>query len=174
MWADGEGADAKGAVAIERRVAGQGATRAVLRTEVRNLWDDDAELVVRDALPWWVLPFFSDAASSPEWRVVAPGAVRGRPTVAEATLRLAPGETHTLSLAIDRAMMHTSEFPPDANRGMDLPGVEVWVRGLRVVGPPAVLRMPLPDFSIVYNVVTVTCSIMAIFAGSVLNAFTRA
>jgi phosphatidylinositol glycan class T len=35
------------------------------------------------------------------------------------------------------------------------------------------LTMPLPDFTMPYNVITLTCTLIAFFFGSLFNLFTR-
>jgi hypothetical protein len=38
---------------------------------------------------------------------------------------------------------------------------------------PQLLTMPLPDFTMPYNVVTLTCTLLAFFFGCIFNLFTR-
>jgi phosphatidylinositol glycan class T len=42
------------------------------------------------------------------------------------------------------------------------------------IGPDsAVVNLPTPDFSMPYNVITLTCTVVALFFGSAFNAMTE-
>lgn len=103
-----------------------------------------------------------------------------------------------LYLDFDKGFLHINEYPPDANQGFDIPSAVVsfpdFHSSLNFVGDsqpsplmsrlqersPAVaytevLLVPLttPDFSMPYNVITITCTIFALYFGSLLNALRR-
>lgn len=44
---------------------------------------------------------------------------------------------------------------------------------MRIATPTLLLSMPLPDFTMPYNVITLTCTVIALFYGSVFNLFYR-
>ena len=52
-----------------------------------------------------------------------PGEDRGRPTQIECDLRIPAGETVEISVDFERAFLGIEEFPPDPNRGFDMPPV---------------------------------------------------
>lgn len=106
----------------------------------------------------------------------------------------------TLTLDFDKGFLHIDEYPPDANQGFDIPSALVsfpefnssrsypeadplFVSPLLenfkedgvVKSYTEVLLVPLttPDFSMPYNVITFTCTVLALYFGSLLNALRR-
>lgn len=71
--------------------------------------------------------------------------------------------------------MRYHEYPSDANRGFDVPAAIVVVRGngsapdRRIYSTSALIMLPLPDFSMPYNVIILTSTLVALFFGSVFN-----
>jgi hypothetical protein len=47
------------------------------------------------------------------------------------------------------------------------------INGLRFYTEPSLLHLPTPDFSMPYNVITLTCTVIALFFGSAFNLLTR-
>ena len=67
------------------------------------------------------------------------------------------------------------EFPPDPNRGFDIPSAMLSVEendDVLYTGATVVM-VPLPDFSMPFNVLTLTSSIIAFYFGHTFNLFTR-
>ncbi|KAJ1482194.1 Gpi16 subunit, GPI transamidase component-domain-containing protein [Baffinella frigidus] len=44
---------------------------------------------------------------------------------------------------------------------------------MQVYGEALLLQMPVPDFSMPYNVITLTCTVLALCYGSIFNILTR-
>lgn len=92
--------------------------------------------------------------------------------------------------------MHIDEYPPDANQGFDIPSAAIifpnfhasmhfpsndserkspmlskFQESSPVLSYTEVLLVPLttPDFSMPYNVITITCTVFALYFGSLLN-----
>ena len=71
--------------------------------------------------------------------------------------------------------MRYHEYPSDANRGFDVPAAIVIVRGngsapdRRIYSTSSLIMLPLPDFSMPYNVIILTSTLVALFFGSVFN-----
>ncbi|CAJ1949493.1 unnamed protein product [Sphenostylis stenocarpa] len=104
-----------------------------------------------------------------------------------------------LSIEFDKGFLHIDEYPPDANQGFDIPSAIIsfpdFHAGLQfydksqskspllsklqekspVLSYTEVLLVPLttPDFSMPYNVITITCTIFALYFGSLLNVLRR-
>jgi len=107
---------------------------------------------------------------------------RGRPAVSEIQLNIPPLTTARVSIEYDLAFLAFPEFPPDPNRGFDVPsalltvstddGDEQQHQHVFYTGSTIVM-VPLPDFSMPFNVLTLTSSIIAFFFGHVFNLFTR-
>jgi len=91
-----------------------------------------------------------------------PAVDRTRASHMELVLTIPAASTLTLSYDFEKAILRYTEYPPDANRGFDIPPAIV-----KVLGTPAgnassatylrttslLLYLPTPDFSMPYNVV---------------------
>jgi len=74
------------------------------------------------------------------------------------------------------------QFPPDANRGFDVPSaiIQVNTNGKTeekdvqtIYTDGLMIEMPYPDFSMPYNVITLTSTLMAFIGGTILNMLSR-
>jgi len=94
-----------------------------------------------------------------------------------------PAKT-SISLAYDfeKAVLRYTEYPPDANRGFDVPPAIVRVlngEGQDDVGggylrtTSLLLPLPTPDFSMPYNVIILTSTVIALGFGSIFNLLIR-
>ena len=112
---------------------------------------------------------------------LAPSKARSAPATVSAELTLTPGQVVVISLTVRACISPIQEFPPDANRGFDIPGAIVQVeRGVdggtttaRIYTPSLMIEMPYPDFSMPYNVITLTSTLIAFIAGTMLNLLGR-
>ncbi|KAG7581418.1 GPI transamidase component PIG-T [Arabidopsis suecica] len=103
-----------------------------------------------------------------------------------------------ISIEYDKGFLHIDEYPPDANQGFDIPSALIsfpnhhasldfqeelnkspllssFKEKSLVRSYTEVLLVPLttPDFSMPYNVITITCTIFALYFGSLLNVLRR-
>ncbi|XP_074568941.1 uncharacterized protein LOC141825455 isoform X1 [Curcuma longa] len=105
-----------------------------------------------------------------------------------------------LTLDFDKGFLHIHEYPPDANQGFDIPSALVTFPNLHssriYIGDDSSVHSPLllkfqeknvvlsytevllvpfttPDFSMPYNVITFTCTVLALYFGSLLNVLRR-
>ncbi|XP_021720060.1 GPI transamidase component PIG-T-like [Chenopodium quinoa] len=104
----------------------------------------------------------------------------------------------SLSLDFDKGFLHIDEYPPDANQGFDIPSALISFPDFHsslsfaeysnvspilsklqkrspVLAYTEVLLVPLttPDFSMPYNVITITCTVFALYFGSLLNVLRK-
>ncbi|KAL2319263.1 hypothetical protein Fmac_028232 [Flemingia macrophylla] len=131
---------------------------------------------------------------------VSPSEDKVSPGVMELVLQF-PCEMKSavLSIEFDKGFLHIDEYPPDANQGFDIPSAIIsfpdYHAGLQfldksqskspllsklqerspVLSYTEVLLVPLttPDFSMPYNVITITCTVFALYFGSLLNVLRR-
>ncbi|XVF72258.1 hypothetical protein PTKIN_Ptkin12aG0105700 [Pterospermum kingtungense] len=132
---------------------------------------------------------------------VSPSKDKVSPGVMEAVLKL-PCQVNSAALTIefDKGFLHIDEYPPDANQGFDIPSAIISFPSFRasvgfleidslnkspllskfqekspVMSYTEVLLVPLttPDFSMPYNVITITCTVFALYFGSLLNVLRR-
>eukprot|EP00010_Vexillifera_abyssalis_P008075 CAMPEP_0201545440 /NCGR_PEP_ID=MMETSP0173_2-20130828/1962_1 /ASSEMBLY_ACC=CAM_ASM_000268 /TAXON_ID=218659 /ORGANISM="Vexillifera sp., Strain DIVA3 564/2" /LENGTH=465 /DNA_ID=CAMNT_0047953845 /DNA_START=339 /DNA_END=1733 /DNA_ORIENTATION=- len=85
-----------------------------------------------------------------------------------------PGCVLYASFDFDKAFLSWTEFPPDAHQGESVGASMVQVRdtnGQRNLfyTQPLLITLPTPDFSMPYNVITLTSTILALFFGTMYN-----
>ncbi|GAA5928411.1 hypothetical protein JCM3775_000604 [Rhodotorula graminis] len=131
-----------------------------------------------------------------------PSIARRRPTSLQALLSIPPRTTARLLLAYETASLWYTEYPSDANRGFSVPGASLTVLSpppppshdtpsssalqigddgflalrpprLRLTTPTTLVSLPTPDFSMPYNVIILTSTVIALYFGSVLNGMVR-
>lgn len=136
---------------------------------------------------------FTNATASPSSPIkqtfYRPALDRHRGTHLELRLVIPAASTLTLTYDFEKAFLRYTEYPPDANRGFDVaPAV------LRVVSPnhnsahgsanthakgsyirttSLLLPLPTPDFSMPYNVIILTSTVMALGFGNIFNLLVR-
>ena len=104
-----------------------------------------------------------------------------RPTTFQATLTLPASSTTEITFDVTKAFLRYTEHLPDAQRGWDLPpAVFVPLDADPGVLPPTRIYTPIllvdlatPDFSMPYNVIILSCSLIAFLFGSTFNLLTR-
>lgn len=91
---------------------------------------------------------------------------------------------------VDKAFLRYTEHPPDAQRGWDLPPAVLipiesnvenngthlpnqYRLGQPIYTSTLLVDVATPDFSMPYNVIIFTCSLVAFIFGSVFNLLTR-
>lgn len=106
-----------------------------------------------------------------------------RPSTLQIRLRLPLLSTSQHTLAYESSTLWYTEYPSDANRGFSVPGaITILLDGNSEEGERVVLKqrtsttllsLPLPDFSMPYNVIILTSTAIALFFGSVVNGLMR-
>ncbi|KAI6705117.1 hypothetical protein NL676_008079 [Syzygium grande] len=132
---------------------------------------------------------------------VSPSEDKVSPGVLEMILKLPCGvDSAAFTLEFDKGFLHIDEYPPDANQGFDIPPAVItfpnfhvkmhfdednmsnrsavlsrFQDSIPVRSYTEVLLVPLttPDFSMPYNVITITCTVFALYFGSLLNVLRR-
>ncbi|PIA19047.1 Gpi16 subunit, GPI transamidase component, partial [Coemansia reversa NRRL 1564] len=136
----------------------------------------------------------------PSRAIFTPAIDRGRPSSMELELELPPNSRTVLRYDFDKGFLRYTEHPPDANRGFNIAPAIVSYKlsttnstadqPLFCIADAAVPQknkectvhvytelflasLPTPDFSMPYNVVSISCTILALFFGRVFNLLTR-
>ncbi|KAL6208956.1 hypothetical protein ACLB2K_019899 [Fragaria x ananassa] len=132
---------------------------------------------------------------------VSPSVDKMSPGVMEILLKFPCGmKSAAITLDFDKGFLHIDEYPPDANQGFDIPSAIIsfpnfhtsmqflkddstdksailskFKENSAVLAYTEVLLVPLttPDFSMPYNVITITCTVCALYFGSLLNVLRR-
>jgi len=105
-----------------------------------------------------------------------PSQPHDKPALLQATLELPPEETIHLSLRVRKAFLRYQEHPPDAQRGWDLPPavfVPVNAPHRRIYTSALLVDLATPDFSMPYNVIIMSSTLIALIFGSLFNMLIR-
>ncbi|KAG1760760.1 GPI transamidase component PIG-T [Suillus occidentalis] len=107
------------------------------------------------------------------------------PSMLQAVLTIPPKTTLKISIEVNKAFLKYTEHPPDAMRGWDLPGAVFFPLPQlshdtcsscdweRIYTPTLLVDLPTPDFSMPYNVIILSCTLMTLIFGSIFNLLTR-
>lgn len=109
------------------------------------------------------------------------------PSLLQATVTIPAQSTLRLSVELSKTFLKYTEHPPDAMRGWDLPPAVLFPLAhanaasgeqrisvpQRMYTPTLLVDLPTPDFSMPYNVIILSCTLMTLIFGSVFNLLTR-
>ncbi|KAG8831637.1 Subunit of the glycosylphosphatidylinositol transamidase complex-like protein [Serendipita sp. 399] len=108
---------------------------------------------------------------------------RTSPTLLEIPLRLPSRSFVYFSFEFEKKFLKYTEHPPDAQRGWDLPGgvlipvnnkdASALSRLPRMYTTPLLADLATPDFSMPYNVILLSGSLLALLFGMTFNMLTR-
>ena len=184
------------ALYASRSITGHGQERGGVQSLLRNPSATSAiEFVYFESLPWFMKPYLhtlkARLSTSPEHdpsiikdTFYRPALDRQRGTQLEVIVSVPANSTVVLTYNFDKAILRYTEYPPDANRGFDVaPAI------IRLIPSPStsgshleptyirtssmLLPLPTPDFSMPYNVIILTSTVMALAFGSIFNLLVR-
>jgi phosphatidylinositol glycan class T len=166
-------------LAVQRNLYGYGQERGYFRISIRNDNPTTTTVALTEMLPWFLRVYAhtvrlttpTDSTILDMYLQTAQD--RAHPMVLELSLSLAPHATTTLTMDFEKAFLKYTEHKPDANRGFDLPPAILTLEKTHMYTAPLLLSLPTPDFSMPYNVITLTCTIIALFFGNVFNLLTK-
>lgn len=180
-----------------RSFTGHGQERGGVQTLLTNpSTTSSIEFVYFETLPWFMKPYLhtltarltTSSITNPDIIkeiFYRPALDRRRGTQLELLISVPADATAILTYDFDKAILRYTEYPPDANRGFDVaPAV---IRLLPSSGnvsstsrPPLYIRtsslllpLPTPDFSMPYNVIILTSTVMALAFGMIFNLLVR-
>ncbi|KAK6386113.1 Subunit of the glycosylphosphatidylinositol transamidase complex-like protein [Exophiala oligosperma] len=180
----------------ERTITGHGAARGGMRTIFTNPSSTESvEFVYFESLPWFMRPFMhtlqaqiTTPGAGAESAIITdmyyrPAIDRKRGTQLELVMSVPPASTVMLTYEFEKAILRYTEYPPDANRGFNVaPAVIRVLNEVDTTGAPKdvyirttslLLPLPTPDFSMPYNVIILTSTVMALAFGSIYNLMVR-
>ncbi|XP_068589559.1 GPI transamidase component PIG-T isoform X1 [Cebidichthys violaceus] len=141
--------------------------------------------------------------NKPSYIHYQPSKDRVRPHLLEMLVQLPPNSVTEVTVQFERALLKWTEYTPDPNHGfyvgssvisslvpsivaMDtnstreqplfssfFPCKEESSYFMRVYTEPLLVNLPTPDFSMPYNVICLTCTVVAVGYGSLYNLLTR-
>lgn len=114
----------------------------------------------------------------------------GRPMLFESILTLPSNSSLQLQLDVSKSFLRYTEHSPDAHRGWDLPPallipIQLTDNGTSDIGkydrghskmiysPVLLVDLATPDFSMPYNVIIMSSTLISLIFGSIFNLLTR-
>ncbi|KAK3691463.1 Subunit of the glycosylphosphatidylinositol transamidase complex-like protein [Vermiconidia calcicola] len=170
-----------------RQLTGHGAERGGMHTLLRNPHPYTQRIVYLESLPWFLRPYMHTLALSGAGKMekmfYTPLLDRKRGTHLELLIEIQPLSTVELTYDFEKAILRYTEYPPDANRGFDIPAAIIRVlpssnnsqskQGSYLRTTSLLLPLPTPDFSMPYNVIILTSTVIALGFGSIFNLLVR-
>ncbi|XP_023660905.2 GPI transamidase component PIG-T [Paramormyrops kingsleyae] len=141
--------------------------------------------------------------NKPSYIHYQPSKDRVRPHLLEMLIQLPPNSVTEVTVQFERALLKWTEYTPDPNHGLYVgssvisglvpsvvamdtnssqeyplfstffPCKEESSYFVRVYTEPLLVNLPTPDFSMPYNVICLTCTVVAVGYGSLYNLLTR-
>ncbi|XP_075033631.1 GPI-anchor transamidase component PIGT isoform X2 [Mixophyes fleayi] len=141
--------------------------------------------------------------NKPSYIHYEPAKDRQRPHLLEMLIQLPPNSITKISIEFERALLKWTEYPPDPNHGFYIspsvlsvlipsflntrtdemeksplfstlfPSSDGSSYFIRLYTEPLLVNLPTPDFSMPYNVICLTCTVVAVGYGSFYNLLTR-
>lgn len=167
-----------------RHLSGIGQERGGLVITWQNRSPEDIQVTHSELLPHYMHLFLSMAhfrvdkagdlpISFARKLIYAPAISRQRPSQLELQLTIPAGKSISLEIPFEKIFLRYTDYPFDPNRGFDLPGatIEYTISNhtFRHVTPKLLLTMPSPDFTMPYNVITLTSTLIVLFYGTFFN-----
>jgi len=178
-------------IEVVRTLTGPTQSYGKLSVQVKNNLETDVSVIYLETMPWLVqfyihtLKLTVNGIGRPDLLKrfsYIPSEARGRPMLFEGVLTVPAQSTLQLTLDVVKSFLRYTEHQPDAERGWDLPpAVFIPVsnnsleRGSprRIYTPAVLVDLATPDFSMPYNVIIMSSTLIALIFGSVFNLLTR-
>lgn len=180
----------------ERTMTGHGAAQGGMRTIFTNPSSTKpVTFVYFESLPWFMRPYIhtldaqlTESDFPYDWQIITdmyyrPAIDRRRGTQLELVISVPPASTVMLTYDFEKAILRYTEYPPDANRGFNVAPAVIRVlqeqdnegssKDVYIRTTSLLLPLPTPDFSMPYNVIILTSTVMALAFGSIYNLLIR-
>lgn len=174
---------------LDRSFSGWGQQSGGIRTVFTNTGDTALQVSYLEMLPWFMRAYLHTLKFMGDGEVVnqsyVPSQERGRPTTMEMTILLPANAHFAIEYNFDKSLLFIEEYPPDANHGFEVPpGIAVARPITREAKPHGMsfyevrtssllLSLPVPDFSMPYNVIILTSTVMAMAFATLINLMCR-
>jgi phosphatidylinositol glycan class T len=172
----------------ERSFIGYGQERGGVQAILTNPSPTEAvEFVYMESLPWFMKLYLhtlvakingKEDKSVIQEMYYRPALDRKRGTQLEIRITIPANSSLILTYDFEKAILRYTEYPPDANRGFDIPPAVITIangehEGESIRTTSLLLPLPTPDFSMPYNVIILTSTVMALSFGFVFNLLVR-
>jgi phosphatidylinositol glycan class T len=180
-------------VSAHRFITGSGQVHGGISVRIENNHENlSMHVTYHDILPWYLRVYFGtfrmawddgkflDLKKDVQKWVFVSAEPRGRPHILYFEINIPPQRALVFSIDFEKVFLRLSEHPPDANRGFDIPSAVVMFEASNkmffprvIFTEPLLVPLPTPDFSMPYNVITLTSTVVAFFVGKMLNTLLR-
>ncbi|KAF8184185.1 GPI transamidase component PIG-T [Pholiota molesta] len=180
---------------VKRTLTGSSQAFGRLSVVITNHQTEAINVLYLETMPW-LLQFYLHTLEARIDGVVEPKIIsdltyipsipHSRPTTFQVALLIPPKKTVQISMDVTKAFLRYTEHPPDAQRGWDLPPAVLTpvkrsqneTSSFTPIGGPVytstlLVDLATPDFSMPYNVIIFTCTLMAGIFGTIFNILTR-
>lgn len=137
-------------------------------------------------LPWQLYIWHSTAAfecnghpMTSELRFT-PKTMRTSPTLIEMAVQIPPESVCSINYEFQKGFLRFYEYPPDSSSGIHVPGPILNIiagqwseKPIRLHAEPSLVLLPIPDFSMPFNVICFVCTIVAMFFQLMLTFTTK-
>ncbi|KAG8860853.1 Subunit of the glycosylphosphatidylinositol transamidase complex-like protein [Tulasnella sp. 330] len=174
-------------ISAKRVLTGGSQSRGGILYTFTNRFNEVQKVVCVESAPWFINYFLNTR------KVTVDGVTNDdviqhtaytlprshHPTLMETTLRLPPNSTTSVHIAFSKGFIAYTEHPPDAERGWDLPPAVISYKlsdeepDRRIYTRNLLIDLPTPDFSMPYNVIIMSSTVVTLFFGSIFNVLTR-
>ena len=175
----------------ERSFTGHGQERGGVQTLLTNPSSTSpVDFIYLESLPWFMKPYLHTLKAQIAGQISQPSDIikeiyyrpavdRRQGTQLEIRMSVPTASIVTLTYDFEKAILRYTEYPPDANRGFDVAPAVIRLTSNTTSGPvylrttSLLLPLPTPDFSMPYNVIILTSTVMALAFGSIFNLLVR-
>ncbi|CAI4039561.1 hypothetical protein SMKI_08G2290 [Saccharomyces mikatae IFO 1815] len=177
---------------VSRSLTGNGQDRGGMRIVFHNDKDTAVKLIYFESLPWFMRVYLSSlqitSTISPQLqendvildKYYLQAADRLRPAHLELTMLIPANADIVMTYQFDKALLQFAEYPPDANHGFEIDAAVITVLSLESSSALYELRtstlllsLSTPDFSMPYNVIILTSTIMGLIFGMLYNLMVK-
>ncbi|KAH8832907.1 Gpi16 subunit GPI transamidase component [Flagelloscypha sp. PMI_526] len=175
-------------VSIRRTLSGTTQDRGQLSILLNNHLNEEIKIRWLETMPWFATFYLHTIQTTVNGHktnglvsqiTYFPSRLHSDPSTLQATLTLPANATTHLTMDLVKGFLRYTEHRPDAQRGWDLPGAVFTPVGhnssifRKTYTPPLLIDLATPDFSMPYNVIIFSCSLIAFLFGSIFNELTR-
>ncbi|OQS01943.1 GPI transamidase component [Thraustotheca clavata] len=175
-------------VSVHRYLTGYGQVRGGIAARISN--HDKANPITvsyQEFIPWYLRVYFSslritlngiDLAINEYSLDIIPAKRNGTPAQLRLTLQVPPNSKLDVSYYFEKSFLPLEAHPPDANRGFDIPAAHLSLskgksKNTIMYTEPLLIPLPTPDFSMPYNVICLTSTVISMAMGSLVNTLLR-
>lgn len=173
-----------------RSLTGYGQDRGGLRTVFRNPGSKPVKAVYFESLPWFMRVYLSSLKLEPGTNFdesltlndvmnstyYLPAVDRARPTHLEYTITVPANSSFAISYQFDKSLLQYAEYPPDANHGFEIEAAVITVvepSRYQMRTAALLLLLSTPDFSMPYNVIILTSTVIGLIFGTLFNLLVK-